>query len=78
MCMLDEPKLDDTVQLVVAGDPKQRKQRLLEMVGRSGLTKQEQGKIFKEIFVKHHKKPAICCLGWTFRLQQKLPYYCSL
>ena len=51
----NDPESADRVRLVVAGDPKQRKQRLLEVVGRSGLLDEEQAKSFDEFLVNHHE-----------------------
>ena len=49
------PESANRVRLVVAGDPRQKKQRLLEVVGRSGLVEEEQAKRFDEFLVSHHE-----------------------
>ena len=53
--MQNDPEPADRVRLVVAGDPEKRKQRLLEVVGRSGLLDKKQAKNFDEFLVNHHE-----------------------
>ena len=51
----NDPESADRVRLVVAGDPEKSKQRLLEVVGRSGLLDDKQAKSFDDFLVNQQE-----------------------